>query len=38
VKSANVTPTAGDVDTGQSNRQYLPDDANLPPPTRQSAL
>jgi len=38
VKSANVAPAAGAVDTGQSNRQYLPNDANLPPPTRQSAL
>jgi tetratricopeptide (TPR) repeat protein len=38
MKSANVAPAAGDVDTGQSNRQYLPSDANLPPPTRQSAL
>jgi tetratricopeptide (TPR) repeat protein len=37
-KSANVAPAAGDVDTGQSSRQYLPNDENLPPPIRQSAL
>src|SRR5208337_2064062 len=38
LKATNVAPAAGDVDTGQSNRQYLPNDANLPPPTQQSAL
>jgi tetratricopeptide (TPR) repeat protein len=38
LKSTNIAPAAGDVDTGQSNRQYLPNDANLPPPTQQSAL
>jgi tetratricopeptide (TPR) repeat protein len=38
LKSPNVAAAPGVVDTGQSNRQYLPNDANLPPPTRQSAL
>ncbi|MGD0388475.1 MAG: hypothetical protein ABSC42_05910 [Tepidisphaeraceae bacterium] len=38
VESPNLAPAAGDVSTGQSNRQYLPNDANLPPPTQQSAL
>ena len=35
-QSSSLSPTAGDVSTGQSSRQF-PVDINLPPPSQQSA-
>src|SRR5580700_10541797 len=38
LRSGSLTPSAGDVSTDQSNRNYLPSEENLPSPTQQSAL